>query len=363
MQNGSENLVENPADPATRAGQQRLSYKFQRLRERVREAIRSGELVGKLPGERQLAKRFRVNAKTLSKALTDLAAEGLLDRSIGRGTYVRGVDAPAMSKDGKWLVLVDDLHERHWLMDSLQHFNPETTAVSCKQTLRPSDLSGVGGVIDAAKGTPDELIRDLLVRNMPTVVVMRQPSGYSTHTVAIDRVLGAANLAREMALLGHRRFFVAEAKVIPATIHDIVRQIVTRYDSGAAVDHGYATDVPAAIAQGATAVICACTFAAGELMKILAGQNIAVPQQVSVGCAGAAGDDVPCTGYFVPLRQFAESIAKVLREHGSARPVNLWLAGAYHDKQTLAGATMPAMIQAQQGVAALSTAYETNRPA
>src|ERR1700752_3463931 len=68
----------------------RLSYKFQRLRERLRSAITSGELTGKLPGERQLARRFRVNAKTLSKALTDLAAEGLLERNIGRGTYVRG---------------------------------------------------------------------------------------------------------------------------------------------------------------------------------------------------------------------------------------------------------------------------------
>ena len=56
-----------------------LSYKFQRLREKLRQAIASGELAGKLPGERVLARRFHVNAKTLSKALTDLAAEGLLE--------------------------------------------------------------------------------------------------------------------------------------------------------------------------------------------------------------------------------------------------------------------------------------------
>jgi len=39
-----------------------LSYKFQRLRERLRLAISSGELAGKLPGERALAKQFHVNA-------------------------------------------------------------------------------------------------------------------------------------------------------------------------------------------------------------------------------------------------------------------------------------------------------------
>src|SRR5688572_29321287 len=54
-------------------GGQSLSYKFQRLREKLRQAVASGELSGKLPGERALARRFHVNAKTLSKALTDLA--------------------------------------------------------------------------------------------------------------------------------------------------------------------------------------------------------------------------------------------------------------------------------------------------
>src|SRR6476661_7367133 len=90
--------------PTSRAGELGLSYKFQRLRERIRLAIASGELTGKMPGERALAKRFHVNAKTLSKALTDLAAEGLLDRSIGRGTYVKG-SAPAPSSPARWLVL------------------------------------------------------------------------------------------------------------------------------------------------------------------------------------------------------------------------------------------------------------------
>src|SRR5436309_7751595 len=89
-----------------RAGQTGLSYKFQRLREKLRQAITSGELSGKLPGERALAKRFHCNAKTLSKALTDLAAEGVLDRSIGRGTYVKG-SAPSNTTHGRWLILCD----------------------------------------------------------------------------------------------------------------------------------------------------------------------------------------------------------------------------------------------------------------
>src|SRR5215813_13268481 len=92
-------------DPQEQGQDVRLSYKFQRLRGRLRQAIASGELSGKLPGERQLSLRFRVNAKTLSKALTDLAAEGLLERSIGRGTFVRGQASQDHAAQGKWLLI------------------------------------------------------------------------------------------------------------------------------------------------------------------------------------------------------------------------------------------------------------------
>ena len=45
-----------------------LSYKFQRLREKLRQAVATGELSGKLPGERALARRFHVNAKNTQQS-------------------------------------------------------------------------------------------------------------------------------------------------------------------------------------------------------------------------------------------------------------------------------------------------------
>src|SRR5437764_10533049 len=105
----------------------RLSYKFQRLRERLRQAIASGELSGKLPGERQLSRRFRVNAKTLSKALTDLAAEGLLERSIGRGTFVRGGAASdAAAPAEKWLLICDADQMHSPVVQAVAQANPAT---------------------------------------------------------------------------------------------------------------------------------------------------------------------------------------------------------------------------------------------
>jgi len=76
------------ADSAASAVSIKLSYKFQRLREQIRQSILHGELHGQMPGERELGKRFHANAKTINKALCDLAGDGLVKRYIGRGTFV-----------------------------------------------------------------------------------------------------------------------------------------------------------------------------------------------------------------------------------------------------------------------------------
>ena len=60
-------------------------YKYQRLRDRLRQAVQSGELSGKLPGERELARRYDANAKTVNKALCDLTTEGLLEDDLHVG--------------------------------------------------------------------------------------------------------------------------------------------------------------------------------------------------------------------------------------------------------------------------------------
>jgi hypothetical protein len=61
FERGDNGVESREDDRPTSAGQPaspRLSYKFQRLRERSRAAIEAGELVGKLPGERSLARQF-----------------------------------------------------------------------------------------------------------------------------------------------------------------------------------------------------------------------------------------------------------------------------------------------------------------
>ena len=127
------------APSSTTSSQTRLSYKFQRLRERLRQAITSGELSGKLPGERELAKRFNANPKTLSKALTDLAGEGLLDRSIGRGTFVKGQEPE--TRAGRWMVLCAESDQNSALVQQVLAANPNAQAVTQPLSLRPSFIN------------------------------------------------------------------------------------------------------------------------------------------------------------------------------------------------------------------------------
>ena len=61
---------------------------------RLREAIRSGFYVNgdQLPAERELAERFDTARSTIRKVLLNLEIDGLIERRVGSGTFVRTDD-------------------------------------------------------------------------------------------------------------------------------------------------------------------------------------------------------------------------------------------------------------------------------
>jgi DNA-binding transcriptional regulator YhcF (GntR family) len=314
--------------------EQRLSYKFQRLRERLREAVASGELSGKLPGERQLARRFRVNAKTLSKALTDLAAEGLLERSIGRGTFVRDRSQPEAPVSEKWLVIADDDQRSHPVMTALLQQNPNLDVISPNGLMRPSFLSQFKVALVISQTLPDSMLRDLMVRNLSVLLVGREPGTYSTHAVLIDNVLATTLLVREMILSGHTRFAVVEPRGRNEICH-AVRAAATRYGVKAEVDSVEASFAGEAIEQGATAVICAGDQLAREARRSIEKRGHAFPGRVALAAIGAAANDYPCSGYFVHPQQYAQTISQLIRDRLSHRPTALWLTGTFVDAGTM----------------------------
>ena len=322
----------NLVEPPRRAGRTGLSYKFQRLRERLRQAIASGELTGKLPGERALAKQFNVNAKTLSKALTDLAAEGLLDRSIGRGTFVKG-SAPAGNNDRRWLVVCDPDQVGWETVQLIRAAHPALEVVTDVSALRPSFLNGFHAAIDLAAHTPEAFVRDLVVRNLPVVVVGKEPRTYSTHAVLFDGALAVSQVGRNLLLAGHRRLGAVEPKgstVVAGTL----RCSAARYASDATVDACFPQDVPAMVASGVTAFVCQSVEWAQQVGEQLARLGRSVPGEVSLAAIGSTSDAQPFSGYFLHRSEKVNAIVGLLNDTQAYRPTTIWLAGRFVDRGT-----------------------------
>jgi DNA-binding GntR family transcriptional regulator len=72
---------------------------FVQVADELREDIQAGTLRAgqQLPSWRALGKRFGVTPSTVEKGINILRAEGLVEASHGRGTFVRDKDAEAES--------------------------------------------------------------------------------------------------------------------------------------------------------------------------------------------------------------------------------------------------------------------------
>ena len=309
-----------------------ISYKYQRLREKLREAVTSGELSGRLPGERILAERFNANAKTLSKALTDLAAEGVLERIIGRGTFVKGQIPPVDTK-GRWLLIKSEHGGDSEVVKSLKSLNPDAEAIAHTANLRPSFLNQFSAVIETSGAAPESFLRDLTVRNVPIVLVDREPLTFSLPAVICDLPLAVDRLAREMLLSGHRGLAAVERRGSHVIIDSLRRAVGTHW-SDVVVESCEPEEVTSLLQTPATGLICQCGPDAAIVKDTLTAAGIDIPGRLSVAAVGCVKAPFPCSGYFVCPSDVAEAVAGLLRQGRPARPAVLWLAGAWHDAGT-----------------------------
>lgn len=324
---------ETPSESEESARGRRLSYKFQRLRERIRSAIESGELNGKLPGERVLARRFKVNAKTLSKALTDLAAEGLLERNIGLGTFVRGSTAPRTVQ--KCLVLHDPEQAGCPIIKKLaESEDVELQLHDLLTELPPSLLNPHRAVLIHSKAISDDALRDLVVRGKVVVQLDRHGGSYATHAVVIDRLFAAADLARLLIRGGHTNLMLVGAE----RPTDLQRELPELLPATISVRAGTLDDLRSSIEHGVTGLICTSPETAGHAGAVLAGLGINVPQQVSITAMGRINDEVavPCSGQYVRVDAVVQAIRHLLSESAPHRPIALWLNGEFINQQTIA---------------------------
>lgn len=325
--------------PIRQTGPSQTSYKYQRLRERLRTAISTGELTGRLPGERALSRRFRVNAKTLSKALTDLAAEGLLERSIGRGTYVAG-QTPQSPAHTRWLIVCDPAVSDP-LVAELLRLNGDSRCIAPAEAVRPSLLSQCSIAINCSGATPDGFYHDMMVRGIPVIETSRLPAKFSTHAVLMDKSLAAYHLARGLLLSGHSQLAIMEAQGA-STLFDAIKPALGRYSWNATICHATPEQLDELIAQGITATICDGT-ASANLVRQRLEQRRLFPGcgEMSLCAIGMMSADACCNGYYLDPTTHAATIAGLVRDLQPHRLSILWLNGLYIDRGTVSAPGAP----------------------
>jgi len=341
--------------------QPRLSYKFQRLREALRSAIVNGELNGKLPGERLLAKRFHANAKTISKALSDLTSEGLLLRQVGRGTFVaEHVEAhPVLGKERKfrWITHAGYNHEfrrrvyqnaaqvarqlGHGL--KMQILEVDSAGELPEGAISPSALHDVDGIVVFASRPADGLLADFLRRHIPLVLCNCVSPHVRTSAVHADYARGAYELAEHLIGLGHNNIRLALPLPAPSIYDDAIRGYETalrRYHLVAGeplrLHHDMVSrvlDVPArptGLIVGSAELACSIIDAARE-------RSIEIPRQLSLTLMGEPGeylvDRLGMTSYDVDWQRMNRWVMKLLIDYApGGKMQEIFVPGRLEDR-------------------------------
>jgi LacI family transcriptional regulator len=267
----------------------KLSYKYQRLRERLRTAIDRGELSGRLPGERALARRYGANAKTVNKALNDLATEGVLVRHVGRGTCVARdlASDPVLgrTRSYRWIVgragnhafrsrafdraLAAAQSNGHELI--LLELDLDETGALPDGALSPGQLREIDGLVVYATRTSTPFLADLIRRHIPFVLANTLSDEATTNTVNPDYARGAFELAEHLIGLGHQH----------------IRLVMCRDETPAMMlaELGYETAMRRHHYEPADTLMLPCDHGATEhqLLRDALGEGSAVTAAICIG--------------------------------------------------------------------------------
>lgn len=283
---------------------------------------------GRLPGEIELAHRFRVSRPTVARALNDLRLQGLLDRRPGAGTTLRrtggrtggifglvgaglghteilgpiGAEIERSAREQGCRVLLGDAG------------TAETDAAALCREFRRGGVSGVFlAPLETLAGRERinrRMAEALADAGIPVVLLDRDildfPGRSGLDLVAIDDVRAAYRLAQHVLARGGRRLgFVA--RTTPPSTTDLriagCRAAAALVD-GASLQVHLGDPQDADFAKGLVrrhghdAIICANDLTAAQLMRSLSAQGIGVPHAVRL----AGFDDVQhATRLAVPL--------------------------------------------------------------
>jgi GntR family transcriptional regulator, transcriptional repressor for pyruvate dehydrogenase complex len=203
----------------------------------IRNMIESGELKpgGRLPAERDLAKRFGMSRASLRAALHSVAGMGLLQFRHGSGTYIQ--EGPPVLHDGP-LSLLARLHgfTNDEMFEARRHLEVGVAAMAAERA-SVADLAAmraeISGMTSALRRPQQYLLHDMRFHRTvakasgnPILAALVELISTILYQQRRQTVAGAIDLAPSLAM--HRRIYRAIAGGDPVRARDAMNQHLDR---------------------------------------------------------------------------------------------------------------------------------------
>lgn len=291
----------------------------QQLSELLARRIASGQYQPgeMIPPERELCEQYGVSITTVRKAVLDLAALGLVERAVGRGTYVR---KPAQRQVRIGLVTTYDLALSEAAImpvvtaiqesagqrnASLRHFHqaePGPLAEHLQQIIGRDDVQGI--VLFTHQRLHYADLAALIASGFPYIVFNRYLDDQAINCIVMNDAEAAAQAVAHLYDLGHRQ--IAH---LPGLLHTTVGRDRTDaycdamlargltpwvWDAGWSIEEGIAvTTAMLSARRHPTALLASSDHTAIGALHALRRAGLRVPEDVSViGFANLPGADL-----------------------------------------------------------------------
>ncbi len=293
--------------------------KYEQISRDIRERIRSGALApgARLATERELALKHGVSRPTVTRALNDLAAEGLIHRRVGSGSFVSpphgearqltfGLLVPGLGRGEIFEPICARIAERAATgRYTLSWGGSTATGNSQNDLLKTIDgyaAQRVDGIffqpaeLDPARGETNRLVVERLLETQIPVVLLDAdylpfPERSNFDIVGIDNIRAALVATAHFTSQGASRVdFVTR----PFTATTVERRIdgyrlglleagiTPSADWVHSIDPEDLDEVKETVAGGAEDIVCVNDETAALLMLSLERLGLAVPQDVRV---------------------------------------------------------------------------------
>ncbi len=208
---------------------------YLQLADAFRRQIRGGDLKpnDRLLPELEIASQYNVSRGTVRQALDQLVRDGLLERTQGKGTYVRAVNHDRKSATIGFVVpylrdtLVNEIlrgaervfHEHNYSMILGHSDSNLETEITQVQRLLAGNAEGMV-LFPVAEQDEQQRLGEIVPSDFPTVLIDRRVPGLNFSRVLSDNRDGAYTAVQHLLDLGHERVACVTSPDRPSSIID-----------------------------------------------------------------------------------------------------------------------------------------------